>query len=44
MKKVLTAAGCGVGVLAGGMLIWNIVLPFIGAMFQSFVHQVTALF
>lgn len=35
MKKVVLAVGCGLAVVAGGLLIWNVVLPFIGWIFET---------
>ena len=36
MKKVLLAIGGGIGVIAGAILIWKFVLPFIGFVFSPF--------
>ena len=34
MKKAVLTVGCGAGVIAGALLIWKLVLPFIGYTFQ----------
>lgn len=44
MKKVLLAAGCGLGVIVGALLLWHVVFPFIGAIFQGAWGFVTGLF
>lgn len=43
MKKAALAAGGVLGILAGGVLIWTLVLPFIGMVFQSMWSCVTSL-
>ncbi len=43
MKKAALAVGGVLGVLAGGVLIWTLVLPFIGMVFQSMWSCVTSL-
>ena len=45
MKKAAFALAVGdlLGVLAGGVLIWTLVLPFIGMVFQSMWFCVTSL-
>ena len=44
MKKFLLTVGCGLGVIAGALLLWFIVFPFIGTIFQSGWNFVTGLF
>lgn len=44
MKKFLLTVGCGLGVLAGALLLWYVVFPFIGAIFQGAWGFVTGLF
>lgn len=44
MKKVLLAVGCGLSVIAGALLLWYIVFPFIGGIFQTAWSFVTGLF
>lgn len=34
MKKALLIAGCVVGVLVGALLLWKIVIPFVGFVIQ----------
>lgn len=41
-KAVLTVS-CGAGVIVGALLIWKIVLPFIGCMLQHIWGFLTAL-
>lgn len=43
MKKAALAAGGILGVLAGGVLIWTLVLPFIGMAFRGMWSCVTSL-
>ena len=43
MKKAALAVGGLLGVLAGGVLIWTLVLPFISMVFQSMWSCVTSL-
>ena len=35
-KKVLSIAGCGLGVIAGGLLIWNVILPVFNFFMEGF--------
>ena len=44
MKKFLLAVGCGLGVIVGSLLLWYIVFPLIGAIFQGAWGFVTGLF
>lgn len=44
MKKFLLAIGCGLGVIAGALLLWYVVFPFIGTIFQGAWGFVTGLF
>lgn len=43
MKKATLAVGGVLGVLAGGIMIWKLVLPFIGMVFQNMWSCITAL-
>lgn len=36
MKKALLVLGCALGVIAGGLLIWNLVIPGIGFIMEQF--------
>lgn len=44
MKKVLFAVGCGLGVIAGALLIWHVVIPAIGFCMEGIVGFLTGLF
>ena len=44
MKKFLLAIGCGLGVIAGALLLWYVVFPFIGSIFGWGWNFVTCLF
>lgn len=44
MKKFLLAVSCGLGVIAGSLLLWYIVFPLIGTIFQGAWGFVTGLF
>lgn len=44
MKKFLLAVGCGLGVIVGSLLLWYIVFPLIGTIFQGAWGFVTGLF
>ena len=43
MEKAVLTVGCGAGVIAGALLIWKLVLPFIGCTFQHIGRVLTAL-
>lgn len=43
MKKTVLTVGCGAGVIVGALLIWKIVLPFIGYILQHIWGFLTAL-
>ena len=43
MKKAVLTVGCGVSVIVGALLIWKIVLPFIGCTLQHIWEFLTAL-
>ena len=43
MKKAALTVDSLLGVLAGGILIWILILPFIGMVFQSMWSRVTSL-
>ena len=36
MKKALLTVGSGVGVVAGALVIWNVVIPVISSIFSMF--------
>lgn len=44
MKKFLMAIGSGLGVIAGALLLWYAVIPFLGAIFNFAWSFVTGLF
>lgn len=44
MKKVLLAAGCGLGVIAGALLIWYVVFPVIGFCMEGILGFLPGLF
>lgn len=44
MKKALTTIGSGIGVVAGALIIWNVVVPVINSVFSAFGTLVTNLF
>lgn len=44
MKKALLIAGCGLGVLAGGLLIWFVVFPVIGTLMKGILGFLPGLF
>lgn len=44
MKKVLVTVGSGIGVIAGALVIWNVVVPFINRVFSMFGTVISNLF
>lgn len=44
MKEVVLAVGCSLGVIAGALLLWYIVVPLIGGIFQTAWSFVIGLF
>lgn len=44
MKKALVTVGSGVGVLAGALIIWNVVIQVINSAFSMFGTVLTNLF
>lgn len=44
MKKVLITIGSAIGVIAGALIIWNVVVPFINSVFSMFGTLITNLF
>lgn len=44
MKKVLITIGSAIGVVAGALIIWNIVVPFINSVLSMFGTVLANLF
>lgn len=44
MKKFLITAVCVLGIIAGALLLWKVVFPFLGNVFGWFFSALTALF